>query len=201
MKLKLIDTPFENFIIMKKVAIFFLIIILILFVSACVPIQQKAPVYQMNLNLNNTFMKLISSAFKQGENIPSQYTCDGANVNPPLQISDLPANTQSLALIMDDPDAPIGTFIHWLVWNIDPQTTEIKENSVPSGATQGTTSFGHTGYGGPCPPSGSHHYFFKLYALDTMLDLTPNAGKDNLEQAMQNHILGHTELSGLYKRK
>jgi hypothetical protein len=186
---------------MKKIFTFLILIILILLVSSCVPSQQKMPVYHLNLNLNKTSMKLASSAFKQGENIPSQYTCDGANVNPPLQISDLPANTQSLALIMDDPDAPLGTWVHWTIWNIDPQTTEIKENSVPAGAIQGMTSFGRTGYGGPCPPSGSHHYFFKLYALDTKLDLTPNAGKDNLEQAMQNHILSYTELSGLYKRQ
>jgi Raf kinase inhibitor-like YbhB/YbcL family protein len=105
-----------------------------------------------------------------------------------------------LALIVDDPDAPSGTFVHWLVWNIDPQTKSIAANTIPAGAKQGTTSAGKTGYVAPCPPSGSHHYIFKLYALDTMLDLTPNAGKDNLEQAMQGHTLDSAELISLYKR-
>lgn len=185
---------------MKKIFILLILIVLIFLASACVPTKQK-PVYQMNLILNNKdSMKLISSAYKQGENIPSQYTCDGQRINPPLEISMVPAQTKSLAIIFEDPDAVSGTFIHWLVWNIDPQTTEIAENSIPAGSMQGTTSAGKTGFVPPCPPSGSHHYIFKLYALDTMLNLTPNAGKDNLEQAMQGHTLDYSELVGLYKR-
>jgi hypothetical protein len=185
---------------MKKIFTFLILIVAIFLFSACVPVNPPKPVYKMNLILNNDSMKLTSSAFAQGENLPSQFTCDGQGINPQLEIGDVPAATKSLALIFDDPDAISSTFIHWLVWNIDPQTTVIAENSVPSGAKLGTTSANRTGYVAPCPPSGAHHYVFKLYALDTMLDLTPNAGKDNLEQAMQNHILGYAELSGLYKR-
>ncbi|MCX6742901.1 MAG: YbhB/YbcL family Raf kinase inhibitor-like protein [Candidatus Parcubacteria bacterium] len=145
-------------------------------------------------------MKFTSSTFTNNSNLPSQFTCDGQKINPPLEISNVPAAAKSLALIVDDPDAPSGTFVHWLVWNINPQTKSIAANTIPAGAKQGTTSAGKTGYVPPCPPSGSHHYVFKLYALDTLLDLTPNAGKDNLEQAMQGHTLDYSELIGLYKR-
>ncbi|MCX6746288.1 MAG: YbhB/YbcL family Raf kinase inhibitor-like protein [Candidatus Parcubacteria bacterium] len=146
-------------------------------------------------------MKLTSSAFTHNSNLPSQFTCDGQGINPALEISDVPAAAKSLALIFDDPDAPLGTFVHWLVWNIDPKTETIASNSIPAGAKQGTTSANKTGYFPPCPPSGDHRYVFKLFALDTLLNLTPNAGKDNLEQAMQGHILDSAELIGLYKRQ
>ena len=145
-------------------------------------------------------MELTSSAFLDNQAMPSFFTCDGANINPPLQINSVPKETQSLALIVDDPDAPTGLWVHWLVWNIDPQTKTIEQNSYPIGSIRGLTSFGNTNYGGPCPPSGSHRYYFKLYALDTKLNLTPNAGKDNLEQAMQGHILDTAQLIGLYQR-
>ncbi len=137
---------------MKKVALFFLM----LFLSACLP--QK----QLNLNINNIAMKLTSPTFTNNSNLPTKYTCDGQGINPPLVISGVPANAQSLALISDDPDAPIGTFVHWLVWNIDSKITEIKENSIPQGASLGKTSAGTTGYVAPCPPSGTHRYFFKV---------------------------------------
>jgi len=145
-------------------------------------------------------MKLTSPAFTHNSNLPSQFTCAGQKINPPLEINEVPAAAKSLALIVDDPDAPVRTFVHWLVWNIDPKTETIASNSIPAGAKQGTTSAGKTGYFPPCPPSGTHRYVFKLFALDTMLNLTPNAGKDNLEQAMQGHILDSAELIGLYKR-
>lgn len=145
-------------------------------------------------------MKITSPAFKNNEFIPPQYTCDGQDVNPPLAISEVPENAQSLVLIMDDPDAPAGTWVHWTVWNIDPKTTEIAENSVPPGAIEGMTDFGRSGYGGPCPPSGSHRYFFKLYALDIKLELSPEAKKEEVEKAMENHILAKAELIGLYQR-
>ena len=170
-------------------------IILIIILTACLPSNQS------ELTIKNLNMKLISSTFEHNKNMSAQYTCDGQNMNPPLQILEVPESAQSLVLIMDDPDAPIGTWVHWILWNIDPKTTEIAENSVPQGGIEGTTSFGKTGYGGPCPPSGTHRYFFKLYALDTKLDLTPNAGKDNLEQAMQGRVLDSTELIGLYARQ
>lgn len=146
-------------------------------------------------------MKISSPVFENNECIPSKYTCDGGNISPPLMFSDVPGNAQSLVLIMDDPDAPRGTWIHWTIWNIDPKTTGIKENSVPGEAVEGITSFGRAGYGGPCPPTGTHRYFFKLYALDAKLDLAPDLDKSALEKAMQNHILAQAELIGLYTRK
>ena len=109
-------------------------------------------------------LKLLSPAFKHNDSIPSKYTCDGADVNPPLVIENAPLSTKSLALIVDDPDAPVGTWVHWVVWNIGPTTSEIGENMVPSGAQQGINDFRKHNYGGPCPPSGTHRYFFKLYA-------------------------------------
>ncbi|OGE79013.1 MAG: hypothetical protein A2751_00950 [Candidatus Doudnabacteria bacterium RIFCSPHIGHO2_01_FULL_46_14] len=146
-------------------------------------------------------MQITSSAFANNQNIPAKYTCDEENVNPPLEISDIPAEAKSLALIVDDPDAPVADgWVHWLVWNINPATKQIAENSVPPAGVEGTTSFGKPGYGGPCPPSGAHHYFFKLYALDTTLDLPASIDKSGLEQAMENHILGQAQIIGLYSR-
>lgn len=150
--------------------------------------------------LTTITMKITSSSFAHNQNIPPKYTCDGENINPPLQFSDIPADAKSLVLISDDPDAPMGTWVHWILWNIDPKTTEISEKSVPAGAIEGTTSFGETGYGGPCPPSGVHRYFFKLYALDTKLDLPISVKKEDLEKAMQQHILASAEMIGLYTR-
>ena len=145
-------------------------------------------------------MEITSPAFEHNQNIPPKYTCDGENISPPLNFSDIPEKAQSLVLISDDPDAPAGTWIHWLIWNIDPNTNQIAENSVPQGSIEGTTSFGQTGYGGPCPPSGQHRYFFKLYALDTKIELNPEAKKEDLEKAISNHILDQTEIIGLYQR-
>jgi len=144
-------------------------------------------------------MKITSSAFENNQLIPSKYTCDGENINPPLLISDVPTEAQSLVLIMDDPDAPMGTWVHWTLFNIDSKTIEIAEDSVPSGAIQGRTNSANN-YGGPCPPSGTHRYFFKLYALDTELDLTAEADKAQIEQVMQNHIIDQAELIGRYSR-
>lgn len=145
-------------------------------------------------------MILASPAFKNNEFIPAKYTCDGDNVNPSLTIKDVPQNTQSLVLIVDDPDAPMGTWTHWTLWNIDPNTTQIQENSIPVNAIQGITSWGKPGYGGPCPPSGTHRYFFKLYALDVTLDLNPNSSVNDLYSAIQNHTLTKTEFMGKYSR-
>ena len=130
-------------------------------------------------------LKLSSPAFRHSDSIPSKYTCDGADVNPPLVIENAPLNAKSLALIVDDPDAPAGNWVHWVVWNIDPTTDEIRENTVPYGALQGINDFRKHDYGGPCPPSGTHRYFFKLYALDMMLSLGPKANKTELERAMK----------------
>ncbi|MHC1569627.1 MAG: YbhB/YbcL family Raf kinase inhibitor-like protein [Candidatus Syntropharchaeales archaeon] len=142
-------------------------------------------------------MRLTSTAFEEGGMIPSRYTCDGEDINPPLKIEEVPEGAVTLVLIVDDPDAPMGTWDHWLVWNI-PIISTIEENSVPG--VQGKNSWGRNDYGGPCPPSGTHRYFFKLYAIDTTLDIGENSTKEDLESAMEGHILSHTHLVGLYSR-
>ncbi len=144
--------------------------------------------------------RISSPAFQNNGDIPQKYTCDGSDVNPPLKIEDIPAETKSLALIVDDPDAPVGTWVHWVLWNIDPKTAEIKENTVPNGALQGVNDFRKNDYGGPCPPSGRHRYFFKLYALDMPLTLSTTAKKADVEKAMKGHILSHAQIIGLYGR-
>jgi Raf kinase inhibitor-like YbhB/YbcL family protein len=145
-------------------------------------------------------MKITSSAFQQGGNIPSKFSCDGANANPPLQISDVPPEAKSLVLIVDDPDAPSGLFTHWAVWNISPQTSTIAEGSTPKGV-QGTNDFGRSGYGGPCPPSGTHRYYFKVFALDRELDLPFGAKRGQLDAGMKGHVIAQGELMGRYSRK
>jgi len=155
---------------------------------------------QENLETKETNMKLTSPAFENNQSIPSKYTCDGEDINPPLQISGAPEGTKSLVLIVDDPDAPLGIWDHWLVWNISSSTPGIEENSLPEGSVQGMNSFGKQPYGGPCPPSGTHHYHFKLYALNTELSLDPSSKKEDLEEAMKGAILAQTELIGLYQR-
>jgi Raf kinase inhibitor-like YbhB/YbcL family protein len=150
-------------------------------------------------------MKISSRAFNEGTAIPAKYTCDGENVSPPLAWSGLPDGTQSLALIVDDPDAPSGTWVHWVLYNLPPEMNGLDEN-VPldvvlhNHGRQGTSDFGKHGYGGPCPPNGTHRYFFKLYALDAMLPLEGDVTKDRLIQAMTEHILAEVELVGKYER-
>jgi len=139
-----------------------------------------------------------SSAFEHQKMIPFKYTCDGDDVNPPLIIEGIPEGTKSLVLIVDDPDAPMGTWDHWVVWNIPP-TNRIEEDSVPG--TEGMNSSGRRWYGGPCPPSGTHRYFFKVYALDTQLSLGSNSRKKDVEKAMKGHMLAQGELVGLYSRR
>ena len=145
-------------------------------------------------------LKLSSTAFQSNGFIPSKYTCDGRDVNPPLVIENVPPGTKSLALIVDDPDAPMGTWVHWVSWNIDPDIKEIKENDTPIGAVAGINDFNKKSYGGPCPPSGTHRYFFKLYALDKALDLPSGANKAAVEKAMKGHVISETQIIGLYKR-
>src|SRR5438128_1443287 len=146
-------------------------------------------------------MKITSSAFQEGGNIPSKFTCDGADISPALRIEGAPAEAKTLLLIVDDPDAPVGLFTHWLAWNIDPKTTEVAENSAPAGAVQGTNDFPKTGYGGPCPPSGTHRYYFKIFALDRELDLPFGAKRGQLDAAMKGHVVAQGELMGRYSRK
>jgi len=145
-------------------------------------------------------MKISSAAFENNSLIPSKYTCEGPEINPPLEFSDVPEDAKSLVLIVDDPDAPMKTFIHWTIWNIDSKTTEIGENSCPKGAVEGITSSVIRGYDGPCPPSGTHRYFFKLFAVDKMLDLSPNSYFRDIESAIEGHIIQKAELIGLYKK-
>jgi Raf kinase inhibitor-like YbhB/YbcL family protein len=146
-------------------------------------------------------LTISTPAFGHNTTIPAKYTCDGRDINPSLIIGSVPPGARSLALIVDDPDAPAGTWVHWVLWNMDPNTTEIREDSVPKGAIQGINDFRKHNYGGPCPPSGTHRYFFKLYALDATLNIGPNSGKAELEKAMQGHILSRAEIIGLYQRK
>lgn len=151
-------------------------------------------------------IRVESSAFKNGESIPAKYTIDGENISPPLKWNIVSEKIKSYALINDDPDAPIGDWVHWVLYNIPPAVTELKENtpnvkSFPNGAIHGTNDFNKTGYGGPTPPSGTHRYYFKIYALDTMLKLEPGAAKAKLLKAMQGHIIAQGQLIGLYKRK
>lgn len=142
-------------------------------------------------------MKITSPAFNNNEYMPAKFTCEGEEVNPELLISGIPDGAKSLAIIVDDPDAAIGVWVHWIVFDI-PVTARIAEDSVPG--KLGITNMGKMPYHGPCPPSGAHRYFFKVYALDTMLNLKEGISKGQLEKAMQNHILDKAELVGLYKR-
>jgi Raf kinase inhibitor-like YbhB/YbcL family protein len=143
-------------------------------------------------------LKVSSTAFKSEDMIPSKYTCDGSNINPPLDIENIPEEAKCLSLIVDDPDAPAGIWVHWVVWNI-PVTHHIKENKVHG--AEGINDFQQHHYGGPCPPSGTHRYFFKVYALDALLDLPSKTNKLQLEKTMSEHIIAFGELVGLYKRK
>ena len=150
-------------------------------------------------------MELTSSAFSEGTMIPDRYTCDGADVSPPLNWEALPAGTKSLALVCDDPDAPVGTWVHWVYYDIPAETEGLPESVATDehpaqGGTQGINDFRKIGYGGPCPPGGTHRYYFKLYALDTTLNLSPGATKKQVLKAMENHIIGQTQLMGKYRR-
>jgi len=145
-----------------------------------------------------TGLSVRSVAFSNGGPIPPRYTCEGENINPPLEVSGFPQGTRALALIVEDPDAPGGVYDHWIVWNMPPNNT-IVENS--KAGVSGRNSFGNTGYGGPCPPSGSNRYFFKVYALDAELNIQPGSDKKALQTAMKEHILGTAELMGRYQKK
>jgi Raf kinase inhibitor-like YbhB/YbcL family protein len=150
-------------------------------------------------------IKLKSSAFKEGGMIPSEYTCDGKNISPSLSWEGVPAGAKSIALICDDPDAPMGTWVHWVIYNLPATIKELPSNIPPTktlenGARQGINDFRKIGYGGPCPPGGTHRYYFKIYALDTQLDLEPGVTKAQLLKAMEGHILAQGQLMGKYKR-
>lgn len=144
-------------------------------------------------------LQLTSPSFQEGATIPTRYTCDGQNISPQLDWSGVPAGAKSLALIVDDPDAPAGTFVHWVLYDLAPDLTSLSEGT--GSGIQGVNGFGKKAYGGPCPPRGKpHRYFFKLYALDVSLDLKPGASKADLEKAMRGHILAQGQLIGIYGR-
>src|SRR5437773_11542667 len=145
-------------------------------------------------------MKITSSAFQEGGNIPSKFTCDGSETSPALQITGVPSEAKSLVLIADDPDAPSGLFTHWLIWNIPPQTNSIAEGSVPKGV-QGTNDFGKSGYRGPCPPPGTHSYSFKIFVLDCELYLRSGAKRSQVDAALKVHVIAQGELVGRYARR
>jgi Raf kinase inhibitor-like YbhB/YbcL family protein len=168
--------------------------LLLLFIAGCIT-SKESEVFSMS------GLELTSPAFDDGVNIPRKYTCDGEDVNPPLRIEGVPAGTKSIVLIVDDPDAPLGMWVHWVVWNIPPETKELPENTVPAGAVEGLNDFQKHSYGGPCPLSGKHKYYFKLYALDIKLNLDPNSLKKDVRNAMEGHVLAQAKLMGTYGRR
>ncbi len=180
-------------------------VILILFVCAGLLIfylhAKQNEKYQKPLPIHSDSMiQIYSSAFLQGEDIPKKFTCRGDNVNPPLSFDRIPESAKSLVLIVDDPDAPMGVWTHWLVWNIDPKADHINEHTVPDHAVSGTNDFGTESYGGPCPPFGTHHYYFRLYALDTVLSLPKGSKRKELEKVIQGHVLEQGELMGIFSK-
>lgn len=176
---------------MKHQGIKFLCAILIFMFWAC---------NQPKFSYGGLEMKLTSPAFEHNQMIPQKYTCQGEDINPPLIIEGIPEGVKSLVLIVDDPDAPMGTWDHWIVYNIEP-ISEIQENTVPSGGIQAMNSFRKIEYGGPCPPSGTHRYFFKLYAMDKMFPFNKSPNKYTLAELIEEHSLAKAELVGLYKKK
>jgi Raf kinase inhibitor-like YbhB/YbcL family protein len=154
-----------------------------------------------NYGISSDGFKISSPAFENNAFIPEKFTCVGKDVNPPLMIEKIPQGTKSIALIVDDVDAPRGIWVHWVLWNIPQGTKEIKENSVPEGAKQGLNDFRKRQYNGPCPPPGIHRYYFKIYALDVVLNLEPDTTKTDLEKAMKGHIIGQSYIIGLFKRR
>jgi len=172
--------------------------------SGCLPMARCAD----NNNTPKTMnIQITSTAFSEGQPIPAKYSCEGSDISPPLQWTNTPANAKSFALIMDDPDAPVGTWVHWVLYDLSANATGLPENvaktqTISNGAKQGMNTWPRLGYGGPCPPPGKpHRYFFKLYALDTMLDLKPGLTKKDLLKAMEGHVLAEGQLMGTYQRK
>ncbi len=180
---------------MKKILILGGILIAAWYVLRPIPLPQAPKPAAQPKN-----MKLTSAAFANEEKIPREFSCDGKGGHPPLSISGVPGNAKSLAIIVDDPDAPAETFTHWVVWNIDPATTEIPAGKIPPKAAEGTNSAGSIGWTPPCPPNGTHRYFFTVFALDTTVGLDGKAKKADLEAAMRGRILEQTNLIGSYAR-
>lgn len=175
------------------------LLILLIFLCLC---QSKN---QSNTTVGGVKMEIISSAFSDGAMIPQKYTCDDNDISPPLKWSLAPDGTKTFALICDDPDAPVGTWVHWVLFNLLGNINELSENIptmevLTNGAKQGKNDFGKIGYGGPCPPGGTHRYYFKIYALNVELDVEPGITKSDLLKAMEGHVLSEGQLMGRYKR-
>ena len=182
-------------------ALFIVLVIVVLFGFLSYYSIQKTPQIGNNLAYAISPMTLTSSAFRDNEVIPRKYTCEAAGARVPLTIGDVPYDTKSLALVVDDPDAPSGTFTHWTVWNISPTTTEITEKGLPAGAVEGMTSFGKIGWGAPCPPLGTHRYYFKLYALNSLLNLPATTTLQALTSEIQSSLLAQVTLRGSYTKR
>ncbi|HVY68061.1 MAG TPA: YbhB/YbcL family Raf kinase inhibitor-like protein [Patescibacteria group bacterium] len=189
---------------MKKIFLILLILFLLAALAVVVWRRQSAPQLLAPAPAAAVMqvvpMTITSSAFADNQPIPAKYTCDADGINPPLQFAHVPQGAQSLLLAVTDPDAPSGTWVHWLVWNLDPSLTGLDENAVPAGAVQGRASSGQNVYSGPCPPSGTHHYLFTLYALDEKLDLPSYSTWDKVGAVLSGHVLGQAQLIGLYGR-
>ncbi len=186
----------------KKLLTILILFLLAVFLSVFIVFtaSKKPTPAPKPLITNLLTMQLLSPDFKNNEIIPGKFTCDGLNINPELKIYGIPDNALSLAIILNDPDSVGGDWSHWVMWNIDPKTELIAENSVPAGAFVGKTDFDNNKYGGPCPPSGSHRYVFHLYALDTNLDIPQNSNKADLLKAIEGHLIAETELVGVYSK-
>lgn len=184
---------------MKKLVLGF-ILLCVLGVGAVIFKKNFSPFTSHSSPYKGGNMKL-KTVFEDGANIPSEYTCDGENSAPELVVSEVPQNAKSLVLIVDDPDAPMGTWVHWVLFNIPVTTTTINAKNLPQGVKQGTTDFGKPGWGGPCPPNGVHRYFFKLYAVDKIVDLPEGVTKSQVEKAIKDNVLEKAQIIGLYKRK
>lgn len=186
-------------------SIFFLVMLVVLGGGLAWFSKEKKTAPTPPNNLEPSSMQITSSAFSEEGSIPPHFTCDGDGINPPLTFSGVPAEAKSLALIMEDPDVPkdrmpSGLFVHWITWNISPATTTLPEHSLPTGAMEGLNGSGKPGYTGPCPPDKEHRYFFRLYALDTLLKLSPLTTKVELEHAFEGHTVATATLMGRYNR-
>lgn len=191
---------------MKVFRIIFALVVAVLFLAVLLKEKEPEPAPDTAKEGEVTMaLTITSSAFEEGGMIPRKYTCDSEDISPPLRIDGVPDDAKSLALISDDPDAPVGTWVHWVLYNLPPDTRDLPENmptdeQLENGARHGMTDFKRFGYGGPCPPGGTHRYFFKVYALDTILDLSGRVTKRDVEAAMKGHILSEGQLMGKYQR-
>lgn len=193
----------------KPKAVFVLVVTIILFFAGCIKLVEKQEIREVEKVKPENISELkVVLPFANGEKIPVKYTCDGADISPRIEIKDISKNAKSIVIIVEDPDAPSGTFTHWLIWNIPAkENVSLPENipkerfiEKPIHAVQGKNDFGKFGYNGPCPPYGKHRYFFKIYVLDIKLNLTPEAKKQDLLKAMNNHVLQYKEIYGVYER-